>query len=398
MIVTSKTPSDWRALANFRARLKRAGVQVEAARNPTRVRGPGRPAPHYIAPNLWTYRGWRIEIDEVLSGHWGFLLTPSPPVAARLKQIPWDPLPHYGAGVSPDSPAALQRGTFAVDALERYAEIYFSAGESAATEYARAIDGVRDAIQQVTEYGDPLTRAAVARKLEERRRDDYPAAVAFGSLPLAERLSLIDDMLELAHTHEDYFPNPRRAALSWNPSRVPNVYTPKGQLRPRPSFVSGSPLSPTQLWSYRGHHIEIAQRSKPPHGWTAMIAFPAGGIGSTTPSPDPMAALQHAVFRIDRAEVLVDRDDLECADHAVMRAIEYAGQHGVPFDRARVAREIEGLHTGPSDEIEMKRCFDALPLAERLELIDEYLALAHTHGGHIPAWNVTGRSMSHSPY
>lgn len=37
MVVTSKTPSDWRGVANFRAQLRRAGVQVGRRQNPAKV-------------------------------------------------------------------------------------------------------------------------------------------------------------------------------------------------------------------------------------------------------------------------------------------------------------------------------------------------------------------------
>lgn len=177
--------------------------------------------------------------------------------------------------------------------------------------------------------------------------------------------------------------NPISDLLAWNPSRMPNVFAPKGPLRPRPQYVSGTPFSSPQVWTYRGYGIELREHSDAP-SWYAEVHTPRGNSWTTTGSPDAPAALQHAVFSIDASIVAGQRDDISAPTDTVIRAVIRVHERGERLDRASVARELQLMGSkGPVLKSEVAGV-NRLPLQERLELIDEILALAATHGGQVP--------------
>lgn len=182
----------------------------------------------------------------------------------------------------------------------------------------------------------------------------------------------------------------RDALLDWNP-REPNVYTPKGVMRPRPIFVSGGPLSPRQTWSYRGWRIDIRELASD-HFDAKISTGSAINSFTITPSPGEAEALQAAVFHIDRSEALkilsnrslAAANRVRAAEDAIRRALDVVRSSGGPLTRANVAREVQLLETGPQLVAEWAKAFRELPVDERLELIDELIAIAATHGGRPP--------------
>lgn len=177
--------------------------------------------------------------------------------------------------------------------------------------------------------------------------------------------------------------------------RVKNVVAPRGPLRPAPQHIVGD------TWVYRGRQIDLYEdaRGMWEAQWEDLPQTPPVPGSATcgqslAPSPSPQGALQIARFHIDLAERIRERglpheggtaDVLVDAFYAVKEAVNWIAdvEQRTP-DRQNVARRVEEQRR--RGDHNAKR-FMELPLAERVELIDEVLALASTHGGRYPAWN-----------
>lgn len=320
--------------------------------------GPGRPWPAHAGQtaqgyDLWTYRGREIEIIARPDGFQYAIIERHVPGVGQRHLVQ--------RARSPDPQASLQAAVFDIDKQEAV---------RARPELAATAELVASAIEMVVHKGQPLTRANVTRQIEIWRapKTSYYGEVVqvFEKLPLPERIELVDESIRVAQSHGGRWPNP--------------VIAPSGPLRPWPQWI-GTTSEGSDVWGYRGHEIVIIPVSTPGHfRWS--VRTPTGG-GFTTPvaSPDPAAALQSAVFEVDL--VLAPLDHQIAAGFVIAAAHRLRSIEGKPVDRSNVARTAEVMR----QQSTMPRhvaAFQKLSIQQRLELIDEVVRVAQSHGGRFP--------------
>lgn len=200
-----------------------------------------------------------------------------------------------------------------------------------------------------------------------------------------------------------------------------NPIRPRGPLRPAPQHVAGG------TWRYRDRLVEITDedrwgrgpgyyavvtyewtpKGRDAHRWVEYTGGPADDVLLYGPAPDPHAAMHDATFHIDAYEKFTElarampkgtewrNVDLNVAMWIVKQAIKDAEREGAPLTRAditrRIERKIQATRPGPrlsgaphADEAISGAAFMRLPLAERVELVDEMLALAGSYRGRWP--------------
>lgn len=190
------------------------------------------------------------------------------------------------------------------------------------------------------------------------------------------------------------------------PKRQHNLIAPKGALRPYPQYLLRAPDG-SDVWIYRGREIIVGPDNR--GGWWAEfnvvdpmtlqrmsasgVQYDIAGLG---PAPDEQAALRYAVFTIDGHERLAEPGGPErvlgigvVVD--AVREIAYARQPDwskklEPPTRAEVARKIEQYRRNRPPEISRHEleAFGAMPLQDRIELIDEVVEIAAAWGGRYP--------------
>lgn len=189
-------------------------------------KGAGRARPQYLlrsadGADVWLYRGREILISaDARGGWWADFNVVDPVVQQRMMDagVQYD---IAGLGPAPDEQAALKYAAFTIDAHERLAEPGTHARLA-------AVGVVRDAIQElaysrsasITGKIKTPTRAEVARLIARytKRRPpevDRHELEAFNTMPAADRVELIDELLEIADAWGGRYPNPDRADKAW---------------------------------------------------------------------------------------------------------------------------------------------------------------------------------------